>query len=405
MPMTNPLTRYSIAAIPDRLPISGDGTVATVLCSVLPGAAGVFLCFMPASIGSRLLWASALAFLTAVCAWRAIRHLRIERRMQEQAEVAQCNLRELCESLLPIWSRQIDTGRVQTEEAITSLAGRFSMLSERLQATVDASREATGGGDARGEQGIVALLNTSQHELGRIIESLKSALQARESMMAQIAHLSEFTVELKDMAADVASIAAQTNLLALNAAIEAARAGESGRGFAVVAGEVRKLSSLSAETGKKISAKVELVNASISMTLERAHQYAAQEAQTVGRSESTIMQVLDEFGNAAEQLAHSTEALQVESAGIKHEIDDVLVSLQFQDRVAQIFSHVQNDLEKLRAHLASCREKSEEGQACPPVDISRWLDELARTYTTAEQRSLHSGQTSTAAQSSEITFF
>jgi len=62
------------------------------------------------------------------------------------------------------------------------------------------------------------------------------------------------------MAAEVANIAGQTNLLALNAAIEAARAGESGRGFAVVAGEVRNLSSLSSNTGKKMSDKVQVIS-------------------------------------------------------------------------------------------------------------------------------------------------
>lgn len=384
-------------------PATGSGMLVAALASAIPGTAGIGACVVAGTSQAYLVPSIVLAFVTAGCTWWAMRKARNAPPGADAASSGNGNVQELCENLLPIWSRHIDTGRAQTEEAITALAARFSTLSDRLQATVDRSREATGGSH-HGQQGVVGLLNASRDELGLIIDSLKAALEARESMMAQIAHLADFTVELKEMATDVASIAAQTNLLSLNAAIEAARAGESGRGFAVVAGEVRKLSNLSAETGKKIGTKVESVNESIRATLEQAQQYSRKEVQTVNVSEATIKRVLEEFGNAAEQLTNSTQALQVESAGIKNELDDVLVSLQFQDRVGQILSHVQNDLEKLHAHVTACRDSLEKGEPCPDVDVGRWLQDLARTYTTAEQRSLHAGQAA-AAQSSEITFF
>lgn len=382
---------------------AGNNTLPAALASAIPGIAGIAACVVAGASQAYLIPAGVLALVTAGCTWWTIRSARSAAAGAEAAAGESGNVQELCENLLPIWNRHIDTGRTQTEEAITALAARFSTLSDRLQATVETSREATGG-NQHGQQGVVDLLNASRNELGLIIDSLKAALGARESMMAQIAHLADFTVELKEMATDVASIAAQTNLLSLNAAIEAARAGESGRGFAVVAGEVRKLSNLSAETGKKIGTKVESVNESIRATLEQAQQYSRKEIQTVNASEATIKRVLEEFGNAAEQLTNSTQALQIESAGIKNELDDVLVSLQFQDRVGQILTHVQSDLEKLHAHVTACRESLEQGEPCPDVDVARWLDDLARTYTTAEQRSLHAGQAA-AAQSSEITFF
>lgn len=384
-------------------PAAGHSTLVAALASAIPGVAGIAACIFAGVGQATLIPAAILAVVTAACTGWAVRSARHAAEEKETASSGNGNVQELCENLLPIWNRHIDTGRTQTEEAITALAARFSTLSDRLQATVETSREATGG-NHDGQQGVVDLLNASRKELGQIIDSLKAALEARESMMAQIARLADFTVELKEMATDVASIAAQTNLLSLNAAIEAARAGESGRGFAVVAGEVRMLSNLSAETGKKIGTKVESVNESIRATLEQAQQYSRREVQTVNASESTIKRVLEEFGNAAEQLTNSTQALQVESAGIKNELDDVLVSLQFQDRVGQILTHVQNDLEKLHAHVIACRESLENGEPCPDVDVGRWLEDLARTYTTAEQRSLHAGQAA-AAQSSEITFF
>ena len=116
----------------------------------------------------------------------------------------------------------------------------------------------------------MALFRASQDDLNAIIASLRSALEEKEALLKSVFELSAFTDELQKMAEDVGNIAGQTNLLALNAAIEAARAGEAGRGFAVVADEVRKLSNMSGETGKKISEKVGAVNQAIAATLVTA---------------------------------------------------------------------------------------------------------------------------------------
>ena len=370
---------------------------------MLSGALGAVLAAMPGTLQMRLAYGALVAVACGLSlAWAERQRRRERAELQAQAEAAR-QFGELCEQVLPIWGKQIGTGRTQTEEAVMALGSRFAGLSQRLQLAVDMSQAA--GGAEHGEQGIVSLLHLSQTELGMIVTSLKSAAAAIESMTGQIATLSQFTAELKEMADDVATIAAQTNLLALNAAIEAARAGEVGRGFAVVAGEVRKLSKLSAETGKRINLKVESVNNAITGVLERAEQHARHEASVLAGSEQTIQRVLEGFGSAAEQLSQSTHILQAESAGIKLEIEDVLVSLQFQDRVAQILSHVQADLDKLHARLSEDRALAAQGVATPPIDIAAWLDELSRTYTTDEQRGNHVGEQTGNEQASQITFF
>lgn len=386
------------------LPAEGANARMVWLPPLLVGMAGSMLSAVPGEASVRITCSVAVAIVTSLSILWAIRNFSKAWQRQREIVDAAANIMELCENLLPIWGKQIDTGRVESEQAVLNLTTRFSTLIDRLQAAVAASQGTTSSGEP-GRKDMVRLVNGSQQDLGQIIVSLKSALATMEAMMRQIAQLSEFTRELKDMAADVASIAAQTNLLALNAAIEAARAGPAGRGFAVVAGEVRKLSSLSAETGKKMGATVELVNTTVAAVLERAEQYATQESEAVRGSETTIQRVLDDFGTAATQLTHAAEILQGESVGIQREIEDVLVSLQFQDRVGQIFSHVQNDVEKLRQHLEVCGEKRARGQNHEAVDIALWLEHLARTYTTDEQRANHAGTQAAENKASEITFF
>ncbi len=311
----------------------------------------------------------------------------------------------LCGKVLPVWVRQIDMAKAQTEEAITALSVRFSGISQKLEASALASRQAAGGIDSHDDEGIIGLLARSQKELDAVITSLKASLATKRGMLEDVAHLSRFTDELRKMAEDVASIANQTNLLALNAAIEAARAGEAGRGFAVVADEVRKLSTLSGETGKRISEKVQTVNSAIAATVSAADQYTRLDAETMGKAEVTVHGVLDQFRSAATGLTESAAILQRESQGIRDEIADVLVSLQFQDRVSQVLSHVTQDLDKLGGLLAGFNADRSEGRLSGSLDATAWLGELAQTYTTAEQRVIHGGGQAAGPKGSEITFF
>lgn len=312
------------------------------------------------------------------------------------------NLDTVCASVLPIWSMQVEAGRAQTEDAVTALAVRFSGLAEKLGAAVSASQSAAGGhGEKQGQEGLVDLLETSQRDLGSIIDSLRESTLTKQSLLREIDQLALFTGELKEMAAEVGSIAMQTNLLALNAAIEAARAGEAGRGFAVVAGEVRKLSTMSAETGKRISQGAEQINAAIASAVAASAQSVTRDTESVAHSEAVIGQVIERFHGAASRLTDSSSILNEASMGIRDEISDVLVSLQFQDRVSQIHSHIRDDIRKFEAYVNECLSSGQ----CAPIDTNAWLDDLSKTYTTTEQREMHTGASATQSSSSEITFF
>jgi methyl-accepting chemotaxis protein len=393
--VSDKIHRVWIAVPPIALAVIG------AVCIVVVGGFGPLafsLSALIAALGCVAGWWLASRWQRAVQGVQAAARDELEREHRTHQSDHLAGLDRLCGGVLPVWSGQIEMARSHTEDSITALTNRFAEINQRIGTTIASSQGQ--GGDS-----LIALLRQNEVELNSIITTLRSALTVKESMLTEVASLSQFTDGLKRMAQDVADIAKQTNLLALNAAIEAARAGEVGRGFAVVADEVRKLSDLSGGTGKKIGETVETVNKAIAATLEISQQYAQQDAEMVVNSEQVIEHVVGRVQKAVADLSDSSDLLRQETRSIGDEIAEVLVALQFQDRVSQMLGHVCNDMSKLQERIAGQEQRRADGIAAEAVDAATWLEELSHTYTIPEQHVVHKGGTARAAAASEITFF
>lgn len=316
------------------------------------------------------------------------------------------NYQHLLKEILPLWQRQTELARNQLEGSITELVGRFSDIHQRLQAAVASSSSTASS--MKGDTGLGGVIHFANDELSQITHTLRQAIDQRDELLSEISGLSKITVELSGMSAEVAGIASQTNLLALNAAIEAARAGEYGRGFAVVADEVRTLSTRSGETGARIGRRIEQVNSALQTTLDRTAEYAAEDNSRLTKSETSIAQVLEQFQHSSENILQSAHILEQESAAVQSSVEEVLVNLQFQDRVSQILGHVIDDMEKLVGAIADQETRLRHGEPVVAIDTGEWLRSLQKTYTTLEQVDVHRGSGSTQSKgsnNSEITFF
>ena len=332
-------------------------------------------------------WLMAAALLGAgVLASRHTAH-RLRERTVGLAEYMDTRQR-FSEAVAPVWTGQIEVSRQQMESAISSLSQRFSGIVDKLDHAVRTTSTTTASIDDR-EQGLLAVFARSEQELGVVVSNLEAAMNSKTEMLHKVQNLNQFIQELQQMATDVASIAWQTNLLAINAAIEAAHAGENGRGFGVLAQEVRKLSSLSGDTGRRITEKVGLINTAIVETRQAAEATAAEEGQAMAHSQGSIANVLGELRAVTTSLAASTGVLREGSEDIKAEISEALVQLQFQDRVSQIMSHVQHNIERLPAVLDENRRQAEAAGQLLPLDASALLNELEQTYAMKEERAIH----------------
>ncbi len=371
------------------------------LCVLYAGAVALAVAVCGAFSPTSLLQAAALAGPGLALAARFSRSVRdSDLRREREVEAARtAAVRPLAEQVagysaltidaIPVWARQIESARLQTEQAITALTRAFAEIVARLEAS------AVGGGPASTAH-VAALIRDSEARLTAVTNSLEAALGEKSQMLERIRHLVGFTTELTVMAAEVASIADQTNLLALNAAIEAARAGDAGRGFAVVADEVRKLSTMSGETGKRISNKVTIISDAIRTTADTVEQSAERDTRFVGSSHAHIQGVIADFDAVTRELGDTAEALRTEQIAIGGRIASALVNLQFQDRVGQMLEHVASNM----TSLGSSDELPDASQ------VAHAIDRLAATYSTQEERDNHRGaREAVAVTDAAITFF
>jgi len=364
---------------------------------------GLLIVLILAGGVAAFIQAQAFAHISQDAERRRSAALRQQDQLEELKKIT-TNYQQLIRELLPLWQRQTDLAKFQMEQSITELVNRFSEIHSRLQASV-ASAQATASGMS-GQQGLSGVIDFANTELGQLVQTLRNAIQQRDELLGEISGLSEITNELSTMGADVAGIASQTNLLALNAAIEAARAGEYGRGFAVVADEVRTLSSRSGETGSRIGKRIQQANAALQKTLDRTTEYAAQDDERLSKSESSISEVLTQFQRSSENILNSASSLESESSHVQHSVEEVLVNLQFQDRVGQILSHVTLDMEKFVAVIQEHQQRLEAGKELEPIDINAWLAAVRKTYTTLEQVDVHHGkQDFNKPNNSDVTLF
>lgn len=309
-------------------------------------------------------------------------------------------LSELCQEILPLWQGQIDDVIGQSTEAIQMLATRFSELVKSIRGTLEDVDSLESGNAGTN---ITEVMENSEAQLSSLNTNFEEIISSKVELLNEVTQLQGFTDELQAMATDVQGIASQTNLLALNAAIEAARAGESGRGFAVVADEVRSLSQRSSDTGVRMLDKVGGICDAMTSAVDVTKNQLDEEKLKAEQSQQVIKDVISKLDLIINQFANSSGLLKSHGNEISTEINDVLVSLQFQDRVAQILEHTKSEIKRFTALISNPNEIEN-------INKSNWLKEMSIGYTTSEQRKLHANNTadrscSTQKKDDDIEFF
>lgn len=229
----------------------------------------------------------------------------------------------VCVAALPVLARHIESAREQAQQAVLGLNKHFIVIMQQLQE--------------------MAALAAAVHDGGS----------------AAFDRIDQAFMSLTEAYADVAE--QQTEL--------ARRGG----------GISEKLTALLVQARENASSEfveqVEAVTADVFDLMDAQAKLSENTRAASGSGETRVDAALAPYGEALSKLAQYSD-------GMRAEVGECLMSLQFQDRLSQILCHVTASMQSLTQYLQrSAQPISESGQ--------RFLEEMTRGYTTDEQHENH----------------
>lgn len=291
--------------------------------------------------------AEIMAFKDKPSSERSALELRIkevEQMMSERDEeiAAQNALLKRILDLVPSIESQLRNVITATEGSAIEIGDKvryiYDKAQEHLAESNEISKQFSGGSNHDSSfdgKSLSSVLNSSLSLLRDMTNMLNENSELNVEYSHSIEAILENTATINKITEDIQYISDLTNLLALNAAIEAARAGEHGRGFSVVAEEVRKLSDRTNQASNDITQIVGKVNDSvqaISNSLTANLEKTQNKKDAVDHAVGTLM---NSARASTEVFSKLVEGSVVSSESVAHNIDQIILSLQFQDITKQ----------------------------------------------------------------------
>ncbi len=189
-------------------------------------------------------------------------------------------------------------------------------------------------------------------------QAANQRLQASLERLSQaIQRIEEGTRKASAVVTTIDDIAFQTNLLALNAAVEAARAGEQGAGFAVVADEVRRLAQRSSaeakSTAQLIEANTTLVAEILIIAQETRGELTSYLSQDLPRTLDGLVESSRQVTNRISEVSAAINEQSINVQQISRAVTELDQSVQATAARAEELAHGSEQLTEENAGLLS----------------------------------------------------
>lgn len=278
----------------------------------------------------------------------------------------------LLHQVLPIWRGHVELARTQTQSAIDTLSARFAGINERLGRSRQLSQH-TRSAEIR------QLLQGAGEQLGTLAQALERILASRQALQGKLEGLAAANDEIRQLALQNQQLAGQAGVSDLLSDQQS----------------WQDLAERAAANSRQIVLRTKAARQQIQAAVIAAVELPDGADGIVENSRAMIDRVLAELGQAATTLAATVDQMAAENRAVDQEVGEILVNLQFQDRISQILDQLQGDIARMQGSAPETSLPSPQ----------QWLAELEQTYTTPEQRQVHAGVAGRPTLQSQVDFF
>ena len=194
---------------------------------------------------------------------------------------------------------------------------------------------------------------------------------------------------IKNVTDEIEEIADLTKILSMNAAIVATRAGNESKGFKIIAHEVRALSDRASDYVEAIRGKVNNILSNSQNIYQQIDSDIMESANISSQSSVTIEATLKEIDARVNYLTGNFREVQKDTEALAKDLDQIVMSIQFQDITRQRIEHVIEPLDKFHLELDEIMSRlhtiGKDLDKAEQASVDKWLKQF---YTMADERKI-----------------